>query len=54
MMKMVRDARPIIAGISGSFSLAGQIRGVTDIMMDCYDDLELLEQLVQKTTCYGC
>lgn len=53
-MKESGDVRPIIAGISGPFSLAGQLRGVTDIMMDCYDDPELLEELVQKTTEFLC
>ena len=48
------DVRPIIAGISGPFSLAGQLRGMTDIMMDCYDDPELLEELVQKATEFIC
>ncbi len=53
-MEATGDVRPIIAGISGPFSLAGQLRGVTDIMMDCYDDPELLEELVQKTTEFLC
>ena len=53
-MEAAGDVRPIIAGISGPFSLAGQLRGVTDIMMDCYDDPELLEELVQKTTEFLC
>ncbi len=53
-MQASGDVRPIIAGISGPFSLAGQLRGVTDIMMDCYDDPELLEELVQKTTEFLC
>lgn len=53
-MEKAGDVRPIIAGISGPFSLAGQLRGVTDIMMDCYDDPELLEELVQKTTEFLC
>ncbi|MBR6683226.1 MAG: methyltransferase, partial [Firmicutes bacterium] len=35
-------------------SLAGQLRGVTDIMMDCYDDPELLEELLQKATEFLC
>ena len=48
------DVRPIVAGMSGPFSLAGQLRGVTDIMMDCYDDPELLEELVKKTTEFLC
>jgi len=53
-MQASGDVRPIIAGISGPFSLAGQLRGVTDIMMDCYDEPELLEELVQKTTEFLC
>lgn len=53
-MQTSGDVRPIIAGISGPFSLAGQLRGVTDIMMDCYDEPELLEELVQKTTEFLC
>ncbi len=53
-MEATGDVRPIIAGISGPFSLAGQLRGVTDIMMDCYDDPELLEELVEKTTEFLC
>ena len=53
-MQASGGVRPIIAGISGPFSLAGQLRGVTDIMMDCYDEPELLEELVQKTTEFLC
>ncbi len=53
-MEAAGEVRPIIAGISGPFSLAGQLRGVTDIMMDCYDDPELLQELVQKTTEFLC
>ncbi len=53
-MQKSGDVRPIVAGISGPFSLAGQLRGVTDIMMDCYDDPELLEELLQKATEFLC
>ena len=53
-MQKTGDVRPIIAGIIGPFSLAGQLRGVTDIMMDCYDDPELLEELVRKATEFLC
>ena len=53
-MEAAGDVRPIIAGISGPFSLAGQLRGVTDVMMDCYDDPEALTELIQKTTAFLC
>lgn len=53
-MEVEGDRRPVIAGISGPFSLAGQLRGVTNVMMDCYDDPELLTELVQKTTAFLC
>ena len=46
------DTRPVIAGISGPFSLAGQLRGMTDIMMDCYDEPDLLAALTEKLTVF--
>ena len=39
--------RPIFAGTIGPFSLAARLLDVSEIMMDCYDEPELLEELVK-------
>lgn len=42
--------RPIIAGVIGSFSLAGRLTDVTRIMYLCYDEPEALGALLEKCT----
>ena len=40
--EMITD-RPVLAGIIGPFSLAGRIIDMTEIMILCYEDPELVE-----------
>ncbi len=40
--------RPVFAGVIGPFSLAGRLMGVTDIMMDCYDEPEKVQLVLDK------
>lgn len=42
--------RPVFAGVIGSFSLAGRLIGVTDIMVDCYEEPELVHTTLKKST----
>ncbi|HBP25477.1 MAG TPA: methyltransferase [Acholeplasmatales bacterium] len=49
--KLITD-RPIFAGVIGPFSLAGRLMGMTDIMMDCYDDPDKVHLLLRKTSQY--
>jgi len=47
--KLITD-RPVFCGVIGPFSLAGRILGVSDIMVDCYMEPELVETVMEKTT----
>ena len=42
--------RPVFAGVIGPFSLGGRLLGVTDIMMDCYDEPEKVQTVLEKCT----
>ena len=42
--------RPVLAGIIGPFSLAARLLDVTEIMMDCYDDPDMVHVVLQKST----
>ena len=44
--------RPIFAGIIGPFSLAGRLMDVTEIMVSCYTDPELVHKVMEKTTAF--
>ena len=44
------DDRPILAGIIGPFSLAARLLDVTNIMIDCYDEPEMVHTVLQKVT----
>lgn len=44
------DDRPVLAGAIGPFSLAARLLDVTEIMMDCYDEPELVHLVLQKAT----
>ncbi len=46
---MITD-RPVFAGCIGPFSLAGRLAGVSETMIFCYEEPELLETLLQKST----
>lgn len=42
--------RPVIAGIIGPFSLAARLLDVTEIMIDCYDDPDMVHVVLEKAT----
>lgn len=42
--------RPVFAGMIGPFSLAARLLDVTEIMMDCYDDPDMVHTVLEKTT----
>ena len=42
--------RPVLAGMIGPFSLAARLLDVSEIMMDCYDEPEMVETVLNKAT----
>lgn len=42
--------RPVFAGMIGPFSLAARLLDVTEIMMDCYEDPDMVHTVLEKTT----
>ncbi len=42
--------RPVFAGIIGPFSLAARLLDVSEIMMDCYDEPEMVHLVLRKCT----
>lgn len=42
--------RPVLAGVIGPFSLAGRLMGVSDAMIYCYDDPDMVHTILQKAT----
>lgn len=44
--------RPVLAGIIGPFSLAARLLDVTEIMMDCYDDPDMVHTVLEKCTAF--
>lgn len=42
--------RPVFAGVIGPYSLAGRLRDVSEIMVDCYTEPDLVHCLMEKTT----
>ncbi len=44
--------RPVLAGVIGPFSLAGRLVGVSELMIDCYEEEELVEAVMEKTTAF--
>ena len=48
---MITD-RPVIAGMIGPFSLAARLLDVTEIMMDCYDDPDMVHAVLDKVTTF--
>lgn len=41
--------RPVLAGMIGPFSLAARLLDVTEIMMDCYDDPDMVHTVLKKS-----
>ena len=50
-MKLITD-RPVLAGIIGPFSLAARLLDVTEIMMDCYDEPDMVHTVLEKCTAF--
>ena len=48
-VKMITD-RPVFAGIIGPYSLAARLFDVSEIMMDCYDDPDMVHTVLEKVT----
>jgi len=46
---MITD-RPVFAGMIGPFSLAARLLDVSEIMMDCYDEPEMVHLVLEKCT----
>lgn len=44
--------RPVFAGIIGPYSLAGRLLDVTEIMMLCYDEPDMVHTVLDKTTTF--
>lgn len=42
--------RPILAGMIGPFSLAARLFDVSEIMMDCYDEPDMVATVLEKST----
>lgn len=42
--------RPVIAGIIGPYSLAGRLLDMTEIMILCYEEPEMVETVLEKVT----
>ena len=47
--KLITD-RPVLAGAIGPFSLSGRLMNMTEIMMLCYDEPELVHGVLEKVT----
>lgn len=41
--------RPVLAGMIGPFSLAARLLDVTEIMMDCYDEPDMVHTVLKKS-----
>ena len=50
-VELITD-RPVLAGMIGPFSLAARLLDVTEIMMDCYDDPDMVHLVIEKTTAF--
>ena len=44
--------RPVLAGLIGPFSLAARLLDVTEIMMDCYDEPDMVHIVLEKATAF--
>ena len=44
--------RPVLAGMIGPFSLAARLLDVSEIMIDCYDDPDMVHTVLEKATCF--
>lgn len=42
--------RPVFAGVIGPFSLAGRLMGVSEAMINCYEEPDMVETVLEKAT----
>ncbi len=49
--KRITD-RPVFAGVIGPYSLAGRLMGVSEAMINCYDEPEMVETVLEKATAF--
>lgn len=49
--KMITD-RPVFAGVIGPFSLAGRLMDVTEAMIYCYEEPDMVETVLDKVTTF--
>ncbi len=50
-VKRITD-RPVFAGVIGPFSLAGRLMDVTEAMIYCYEEPEMVHTIMDKTTAF--
>ena len=50
-VELITD-RPVLTGIIGPFSLAARLLDVTEIMMDCYDEPDMVHTVLEKCTAF--
>ncbi len=48
--KELIDDRPIFAGVIGPFSLAGRLMDVSEAMINCYEEPEMVHETLKKVT----
>lgn len=48
-LKLITD-RPVFAGVIGPFSLCGRLVDVTEAMIDCYEEPEMMKVVLEKAT----
>lgn len=48
-LKLISD-RPVFAGVIGPFSLAGRLMDITNIMINCYEEPEMVRAAMEKAT----
>lgn len=48
-LKLISD-RPVFAGVIGPFSLAGRLMDITNIMINCYEEPEMVHVAMEKAT----
>lgn len=44
--------RPVFAGVIGPFSLAGRLMGVSEAMVYCYEEPDMVETIMEKATAF--
>lgn len=49
--KLITD-RPVFAGVIGPYSLAGRLLDVSEIMVLCYEEPDMVHTVLEKATCF--